>query len=147
MNLSELWSSLSQVKKLNLNALSLQPAWSGEAEGLVDVSNVGDDVLIFSESGEWNSGNKPVIKFFNIYRWRFVSDAILELAHLRNGMDSPVHLLDFKKAGDSEWHSKKPHLCREDIYNAVLLVEKDSILLNWTVEGPEKKQTVKCLYQ
>lgn len=147
MLLTDIWQLLSQVKTLTLNAASIEPEWNGIAEGKVNVSKINDDTLVFSESGEWDSEVKPRIRFFNIYRWRFISDEILELSHLRNGMDSPVHLLNFKISDDWQWHSEKPHLCREDVYAAVLSVEEDSILLNWTIEGPAKRQSVRCFYQ
>lgn len=146
MSLSVLWALLLRVKTLKLVASSLQPVWSGDAEGRVDLSELNQDVLIFSEAGEWNFPEKPRIKFFNVYRWRRRGE-ILELSHLRNGMHSPVHLLDFKKAGDTQWRSGKPHVCGEDLYAAVLSVEENSIRLKWTIEGPAKRQTVECLYR
>jgi hypothetical protein len=148
MLLSDIWQLLSRVKTLTLNAASIEPEWNGIAEGQVNVSKINGDTLIFSESGEWNSDVKPRIRFFNIYRWRLMPDEILELSHLRNGMDSPVQLLNFKISDGGQWHSLKPHLCREDIYTAVLSIERDTIiLLNWTIEGPSKSQSVRCFYQ
>lgn len=152
MSLSILWDLLSQVKFLRLHAVSLNPRqakWSGTAEGRVRLTEISPDALIFSESGEWNFAEKPRIKFFNIYRWqRRPEEGVLELSHLRNGMDSPpVHLLDFEKTGDTHWHSKKPHVCREDLYAAVLSVEENLIRLKWTIDGPEKQQTVECFYE
>ena len=151
MTFSALWDLLSQVKTLELRAESLQPQqpkWSGSAEGRVNLSKINRDTLIFSESGEWNFAEKPRIKFFNIYRWRrLAKDRILELSHLRHGIDSPVHLLNFKKTNASLWRPDKPHICGEDIYAAELLIEKDSIRLKWSIEGPAKNQTVECLYK
>lgn len=139
---------LSQIKTLKLTAASLEPKWDGIAEGRVNLSKTSQNVLVFSETGEWNFTEKPKIKFFNIYRWkRFSEDEILELSHLRNGKDNPVHLLNFKKAGEKEWHSQQPHLCHEDIYSAIISVKKDSISLKWKIDGPAKKQTVVCFYQ
>ena len=142
-----LWKLLSQIKTLKLDAVSVEPDWSGQAEGRVSLSTVNRHTLIFSESGEWNFTEKPRIKFFNIYRWRMRSEETLELAHLRHGMDSPVHLLDFKKTDADKWYSEKPHVCVEDLYSAVLSVKENSIFLKWTIDGPAKKQTVECLYR
>lgn len=150
MNLSALWDSLSQVKTLNLHAVSFdpqKPVWKGDAAGRVVLSKINQDTLIFSESGEWNFSEKPRIKFFNVYRWRLAADEILELSHLRNGIDSPVHLLDFKKADNGNWHSGAPHICGEDIYAAILSVKEDLISVKWSIDGPAKKQTVECLYR
>jgi hypothetical protein len=149
MKLSALWKLLSQVKTLNLQAFSFEPekpVWTGRAAGLVALSKTNPDLLIFSESGEWNFSEKPRIKFFNVYRWRKAENEILELSHLRNGLDAPVHLLDFKKDADGNWHSLRPHLCVEDRYAAVLSVKENSISVKWTIDGPAKKQIVECLY-
>jgi hypothetical protein len=151
MTLHELWNLLSKITTLHLHAVSFEPqkpVWKGEAAGRVVQSKADGGALIFSESGEWNFSEKPKIKFFNVYRWRLVTgDEILELSHLRNGLDSPVHLLDFKKAADGTWHSREPHICVDDLYAAVLSVRENSISVKWAIRGPAKKQIVECLYQ
>lgn len=149
MSLAILWKRLLQVNKLKLRAESFQPrkkSWRGNARVLVVLSEIDRGNLVFSESGEWDSAEKPKIKFFNVYRWRRIQNDNLELAHLRNGADSPVHLLDFKQMAKTEWISEKPHVCREDLYAAVLLIEEDAVRLKWTIDGPNKQQIVECVY-
>jgi hypothetical protein len=147
MNFTLLWKLLSEVKTLELHAASLQPKWHGTALGKVVLSTENPDILIFSETGEWNSGDSPRVRFFNIYRWRMAGKGILELSHLRNGINSaPVHLLDFKQTGNLKWHSEKPHLCHEDVYTATLTIAETVIELDWNIKGPAKNQTVKCFY-
>ena len=147
MSLSILWNRLLRIKNLRLEAESFQPIWRGIACGQVVLSEINQNTIIFSESGEWDFAEKPKIKFFNIYRWRKAGNEILELSHLRNGLDFPVHLLDFKQTSEREWRSEKPHVCREDLYGAVLLIENDKISLKWTIKGPTKSQIVESIYQ
>lgn len=146
MSLETLWNRLLKIKKLDLKAESLQPVWRGNAQGQVVLSEIGAKSFVFTESGEWNFIEKPKIKFFNIYLWEKAENETLKLSHLRNGKDAPVHLHDFKQTAEYQWKSEAPHVCREDLYAAVLLIEKDLIRLNWTIDGPSKKQNVESLY-
>ncbi len=90
MKLFDVWNFLSQVKTLELHAASRQMPdknWSGTARGQVNLSKTNQDIIIFDESGEWIFGEKPAVKFFNIYRWTRQTDSKkLELSHLRNGI-------------------------------------------------------------
>ncbi len=152
MSLSNVWKRLLQVKSLKLNAVenfqsqNNQSSWSGCARGQVFVSAPDSETLIFDESGEWEFSEKPQIKFFNIYRWRKTENEILEISHLRHGLDSPVHLLEFKQISETFWRSITPHVCREDLYSADLFLDEKEIRLIWKIDGPAKKQTVECLY-
>jgi hypothetical protein len=148
MNLSFLWQRLSHIKTLELQAVSLQPEWKGTALGDVTLTEINQDILIFSETGEWNAETRPRIKFFNIYRWRRDENGNLELSHLRNGIDmAPVHLLNFKQTDDYNLHSLQPHYCHQDVYTASLSITENIIELEWSIIGPAKKQIVKCLYR
>ncbi len=68
------------------------------------------------------------------------------LEHLRFGEDHPVYLFDLALAGEREWRSVSPHLCREDCYSAVLIVGDDNIVLRWSVNGPRKQETIEYVY-
>lgn len=153
MSLSTIWKRLQEINTLELDAAenfrsqNNQPAWSGRARGQVFVSAPDKETLIFDETGEWDFTEKPKIKFFNIYRWRKAENEILELSHLRQGVDSPVHLLNFKQVSEIFWRSESPHVCREDLYSADLSLEENAIRLSWTIDGPAKKQKVECIYK
>jgi hypothetical protein len=58
-----------------------------------------------------------------------------------------VCLFDLAPAGDREWRSVSPHLCREDCYAAVLLLRDDGIVLLWSIKGPRKKESIEYLYR
>lgn len=153
MSLSNVWKRLLKITNLELSAVenfqsqNNQPAWSGNARGQVFVSAPDSETLIFDESGEWDFPAKPQIKFFNIYRWRKTENEILELSHLRHGVDSPVHLLNFKQISETFWRSESPHVCREDLYSADLFLDENEMRLTWKIYGPAKKQIVECFYR
>lgn len=143
----EIWSCLSHIHAVNFVAHSqLTPGWNGRGSGTVTVERLNDDTLVFYESGVWQSQGSGEIEFSNIFRWSRVGAETIRLEHLRYGPDQPVYLFDLVAADHNEWKSVKPHLCREDIYAARLFRQEQSILMNWTITGPKKQETLEYNY-
>jgi hypothetical protein len=151
MNALNLFSALSKVQKLKLQAVSHQSQkmdWSGAAIGEVLVSKIGEDVLIFKESGEWISPELPRVTFSNVYRWRLKDEGeVIELSHFRFDAENPVQLIDFISAENERMISKDAHICRADRYEASVYIEEEKICLSWNISGPNKNQRVECVYQ
>jgi hypothetical protein len=147
MTLDRLWERLAGVRSLSFAAHSGKATgWNGNGRGTVEVRHAGDGVMTFHEQGRWRpEGGERDIRFRNVFRWT-VRQESLRLEHLRFGEVHPVYLFDLAPAGDREWRSVAPHLCREDCYAAVLLVRDDSIVLRWSIDGPQKQEVIEYLY-
>jgi uncharacterized protein DUF6314 len=39
-----------------------------------------------------------------------------------------------------------PHLCKEDCYAAVLVVQDDNLVLRWSIDGPRKQEMIEYTY-
>jgi hypothetical protein len=102
--------------------------------------------MTFHEQGLWRpEGGERDICFHNVYRWTAVGETV-RLEHLRFGADNPVVLFDLAPAGDREWRSVSPHLCGEDCYAAVLILRGDSLVVRWSIDGPQKQESIEYLY-
>jgi hypothetical protein len=148
MNLEQLWNRLCRVRSLSFTARSEgTTGWNGRGVGTVEVREAGDGMMTWHEQGSWRpESSERDIRFTNVYRWTLAGD-LLRLEHLRFGEASPVHLFDLAQAAEREWRPASPHLCREDCYNAVILVGDDRIILRWSIEGPWKRETKDYEYQ
>jgi hypothetical protein len=144
--LDQPWGQLSRVRSLSFVARSGKPnGWNGTGVGTVEVCQVKDGVLTFTESGIWRPEVGPETRFRNVFRWTLSGDG-LRLEHLRFGEDHPVYLFDLAPAGDREWRSVSPHLCSEDCYAATMVVHDDRIVLKWSIDGPRKLETIEYVY-
>jgi hypothetical protein len=121
--------------------------WNGRGVGTVEVREAAADaVQVFHERGLWRpEGGERDIRFSNVFRWT-VCGGTIRLEHLRFGEDHPVYLFDLAPAGDREWRSVSPHLCREDCYAAVLLIRDGGIALRWSIDGPRKQESIEYHY-
>jgi hypothetical protein len=148
LTLHQLWDRLRQIGSLSFVATSSgTTGWNGTGSGTVEVREAGDGGMTFHEQGLWRpEGGGRDIRFHNVYRWTLAS-GLLRLEHLRFGDDHPVYLFDLAQAGEREWRSVSPHLCREDCYAAVLLLRDDDIVLRWSIEGPRKRETIEYDYR
>jgi hypothetical protein len=147
LTLEELWDRLRQVRSLVFVAHSPNPrGWNGQGVGTVEVREASDGRLTFHEQGDWRpEAGGGAVRFRNVYRWTRVG-ALLRLEHLRFGEGHPVYLFDLEPAGEQEWRSVSPHLCREDCYAAVLLVRDGGLGLRWSIDGPGKQEVIEHLY-
>ena len=59
---------------------------------------------------------------------------------------APKHPWDPVQADDRQWRSASPHLCRQDHYAAVLLVRDDGVVLQWSIDGPRKRESIEYAY-
>ena len=145
--LNHLWNRLRRVRSLSFVASSASTTgWNGTGVGTAEVREAGDGAMTFHEQGFWRpEGGERDIRFRNVYRWTPVGD-LLRLEHLRFGADRPVFLFDLAHAGEGEWRSASPHLCRDDCYAAVLLVRDEGIVLRWSIDGPRKKESIEYTY-
>ena len=109
------------------------------------VEAAGDEAITFREAGTWRPEGGRDLRFSNVFRWSKAGEAI-RLEHLRFGEAHPVYLFDLLPAGDGEWRSASPHLCRDDCYAAVLSIAADRMVLRWSIDGPRKRETIEYTY-
>lgn len=139
-----LWHHLGSAHTLSFTARSPLPnGWNGSGEGKVEVDQPAPSVLIYSETGQWTpTGGKP-LRFSNVYRWTFHPDtSAIRLEHLRFGADRPVYLFDLRADSEQSFISAEPHLCGEDCYAAQVRLEQQAIQMLWSIQGPEKEETI-----
>ena len=143
-----LWNSLSGVTSLRFVARSANNSgWNGSGNGKVAIAHPNAKTITFTESGQWTTENGKQLNFSNVYRWSLLqSTALIRLEHLRFGKNNPVYLFDLVPENDRDWHSAKPHVCRDDLYSATLRLTPDQIELRWTVKGPEKDEDIRYWY-
>jgi hypothetical protein len=145
-----IWKLLGRVQSLTLTAATKDRTnffHNATAAGSVAVSVKGSRVITFHETGSWTSIDHQTIDFRNIYRWTLSDlEDTIRLAHLRDGIENPVHLVDFASLDKDTMRSIRPHNCGADHYSASLSAAGDRILLDWTIQGPAKEDTLACVY-
>ena len=148
LSLDQVLALLRKVRSLQFEATSAaNTGWQGAGTGTVEVSEPGEGVVLFSETGSWQprATERSRIGFRNVYRWTAV-DQRLRLEHLRFGATAPVLLFDMAPGADGEWREVDPHQCREDCYTASLSVENGKLVLAWRVAGPQKQELIRYVY-
>ena len=151
--LSEIWDRLQGIHQLRIVATSnapLEVPWKGTGDGTVD-AQVEGPMIIFTETGTWRIGQAHESRFRNVYRWSLAQGKI-GLEHLRYGPSRPVHLFDLIPGdyiGTSETARLvpgRPHRCGDDVYEGVLAVAEVGVVLDWTIQGPNKSARVHIHY-
>ncbi|MBZ5535616.1 MAG: DUF6314 family protein [Acidobacteriia bacterium] len=153
--IAEAWDRLQCIRHLRIVAASHTPlgtSWIGRGEGRVGVQLDGP-MIVFTETGIWHIGQADEVRFRNVYRWSRAEDHI-RLEHLRHGPSRPVHLCDLISRDDvaisevalQDLVPIRPHQCGEDVYESVLAVADDGIVLDWTIRGPQKAAEIHVVY-
>ena len=144
--LERLWDRLAGVHRLSFVAQSaLATGWNGAGHGDVVVTRPAADVLLFHETGTWQSQGGTTLPFRNVFRWT-QKGAVLQLEHLRFGPDAPVLLCDLARQPDGCWHAVAPHRCKADRYTASLTMQREEIVLVWHINGPQKHEHLAYRY-
>jgi hypothetical protein len=149
-DLGETWKRLSSVNSLAFKATSgtNDGGWNGEGRGSVSVQSVDSNTMLFHEDGKWKPATGKELTFTNVYRWTALLESqSLRLEHLRFGQNHPVYLFDLKQADEVTWRSVEPHVCRDDLYKAIMKLGGESVTLEWSIEGPTKSENIYYSYQ
>jgi len=149
-NLQALWTRLADVNALTLEARSTNSdvGWNGMGRGEVVVEIVESGTMLFHENGGWTSDGGTKLAFTNVYRWTALAESSsLRLEHLRLGNENPVYLFDLKQTGKVTWQSVEPHVCREDLYTAIMTFDGEVLALHWTIKGPAKNESIRYSYR
>jgi len=145
-----IWNLIGRVQSLMLTATTIGRHnffHNATAAGSVAVSKTESKIITFHETGLWTSSDYQTIDFRNTYQWSLPDrEDTIRLTHLRYGPDNPVRLVDFQPAGADTMQSFQPHCCGADRYSASLSAIGDRILLDWTIQGPAKNDTLHCIY-
>lgn len=148
----EMLSGLRRVRSLHFKSQTqADTGWEGVGEGRVKVSAVGENSLVFYESGRWQPSWKaveatPSLAFTNTFRWTAL-DHQLRLEHLRFGVDKPVLLFDMAPDEAGQWREVAPHLCGKDVYAASMTINAHQIQVAWSIQGPRKQESIVYTYQ
>ena len=142
----KLQNMLKEIVTLSFTSQTIhKTGWSGTGEGNVSVEDRGNTILLH-ENGKWTNDKSKTFTFKNTYRWEFKSENVVSLEHLRFGSENPVYLFDLKQISENYWKSACDHVCQMDLYGAELKLEENRMLLNWTVKGPEKDESINYVY-
>lgn len=174
--LSRVWERLQQVRHLDTHAWGDKPVnVGGVGRGDVVLERPSEETLTFNESGLWTPdvgrtlshsailgrarskaevgasatkvANRRAHPFRNVYQWTLDrADGALSLSHLRYGANQPVLLLRLQWATDATLSAAEPHHCSPDIYDGHLTIGDDSLVLHWTITGPNKDYRIRTNY-
>ncbi|MEL7168398.1 MAG: DUF6314 family protein [Bacteroidota bacterium] len=145
-----LWQRIATIRSLYFDAKSTSATgWTGRGKGQVIVSQPSDDALGFEESGLFTPGRGEPFVFHNVYRWTRNADTspLIQLEHLRFGVNHPVLLFDLAPETPTLWRSTAPHVCGDDRYTARLDIEPDHLRLTWIIKGPAKAESLVYRYE
>ena len=147
-HLETLWQQFATITKLAFTTHARKPSdWNGRGQGLVSVNQPHQHSIIFHESGIWQSNNGRQSRWTNIWQWsRHLSDNTIGIAHLRLGVDKPVHLLNLITYNGDIWQSTAPHRCGNDDYTATMTRHNGSITIQWHMQGPNKDAMTQYRY-
>ena len=110
--------------------------WEGFAIVRVDALAAGK--IVFHESGEWKGRN---LSFSNTLRWSLQPDGILLERVRLDSQAPPCAILLESSSSYSGYYD-----CGRDRYRAELFWDDQKVYLNWSVEGPMKREQVKIVY-
>lgn len=142
------WQRLSRMTALRFVARSAHTSgWNGSGTGSVAVTQPNTHTITFTEVGEWQTDKGQQLSFNNVFRWTLDdSSNSFRVEHLRFGPERPVYLFDLTLQNDATWQSMTPHVCRDDLYSAVMKLTMDGIELRWTIKGPQKNEGLLYCY-
>lgn len=151
MDVREAWDRLCTIRELEFEAQSrssTNTGWNGSGRGTVQVENLDHETLLFHEKGSWDADGTRELTFNNLFRWTCDPGArLIRLEHLRFGPDSPVYLFDLVPESERVLFSAQPHVCRDDLYSARMVIADEAIVLSWTVTGPRKDERIAYRYK
>jgi hypothetical protein len=151
MDVRNAWARLPSVRELTFEARSRAASnsgWNGSGKGVVQVETVEAEVILFHERGTWTSQEGREITFSNVFRWTADPDGrFIRLEHLRFGPNHPVYLFDLVAVADGILESCEPHVCREDLYAARMPFDDQTVRLTWTINGPNRAETISYVYR
>jgi len=145
-NLKDLINKIGQTKRLSFIVNHPNPFLNIKLDFNLKVTKPDNFSIITEELGGWinNLGQKVVSK--NTYKWTAQNDSILKLEHLRFGEKKPIFLVNFYYKKTNFWKSLKPHICKQDVYEAELKIFSAKIMLIWNIQTPEHTYTIASTY-
>jgi hypothetical protein len=151
MDVREAWDRLCTIRELDFEARSrsaTSTGWTGSGRGTVQVEQVDGVTMLFHETGQWVPEKGRELPFHNVFRWTAVPDGrLIRLEHLRFGPEHPVFLFDLVPVSERVWKSAEPHLCRNDVYSALMEYDQAAVHLSWTISGPMKDERISYWYR
>ncbi|QUM79567.1 hypothetical protein HWV01_04205 [Moritella sp. 5] len=155
--LTQLWTLLNRLNrfsfKVNADNESVT-GWQGEGQGLIKRRSSGETepskpesgaIVETIERGDYYVSADRKVPMHNQYLWQFEGDYI-RLTHLRFGWDKPVFLFDIIENGQGELVTRQSHQCAADNYDASFALSPDSLVMQWRIQGPKKREVLDYIY-
>lgn len=142
------WKKLSEIQELSFIAKTKEESgWNGRGKGIVEISEEGNNILIFQEKGAWQNKQGAEMDFSNVFRWTLDRNAcVISLEHLRRGKDHPTFLFHLAPSSSRSLASVNSHLCGGDTYLGQVLFDTHNFHLKWRVIGPKKNEEIDYYY-
>ncbi|MFI5235706.1 MAG: DUF6314 family protein [Gemmatimonadales bacterium] len=151
-----LWTRLRAVRRVVLEVTGAETQGrrnaetegrrGGAAEGVVEWLNGRPQEITWRERGQWTAGPLTGTRFSSGYSWTRRPDGTLSISHVRFGIERPVALVELVEDDAGVWRSLLPHHCAEDRYAAAVEIEKDGVIVTWTVTGPTTGYVLRARY-
>ncbi len=142
MTLNTFWDRLTHIQTFTLAAAG---SFAQHGSGIVQLGRPTSTTLILVETGSWTLPSGSCLKFYNSYRWTWLTHRF-QLAHLRRGTQDPEVLVEFVLQDPVTLVSVSPYLCADDRYTATLRILDQSLVLQWHIQGPQKQTILRYRY-
>ncbi len=155
--LIQFWGLLNRLNrfsfKVNADNESVM-GWQGEGQGLIKRRSSGEAapskpesgaIVETIERGDYYVSADRKVPMHNQYLWQFEGDYI-RLTHLRFGWDKPVFLFDIIENDQGELVTRQSHQCAADNYDASFVLCADSLVMQWRIQGPKKREVLDYIY-
>lgn len=140
--LHNFWKRLEKV-----GSMSIQTQSGGQAFGKVSICREKENVLLFTEQGEWAHEEAQGIHFNKTLRWSIdYSAGVISLEHLHYGANRPVFLFHLAPTGSKSLQSIDSHLCLSDCYFGRITFSEKNIQFLWRILGPRKNEVLYHVY-
>jgi len=141
-SLRAFWKRLEKVENM-----SIQTQSGGQGFGKVIVSREKENVLLFTEQGEWAHEEAQGIHFNKALRWTIdYAAGMISLEHLHYGPNRPVFLFHMTPTGPKSLQSVDSHLCLSDCYFGRVTFNNNNIEFLWRILGPRKNEVLYHVY-
>jgi len=154
--LTDLWFLLNRLNRFSFKVNTDNDSvagWQGEGQGLIkrrasanNTDEPSSGALVETiERGDYYVSADRKVAMHNQYLWQFEGDYI-RLTHLRFGWDKAVFLFDIIDNGQGELVTRQSHQCAADNYDASFVLHADSLVMQWRIQGPKKREVLDYIY-
>ncbi len=137
MKKTKLSDILGVINRFKLSAFDKLTGTNYSGAGTVEVHQ-NDNTIDLRGSGSWNDALKNSSQFSFAYKLSIHSEDELSIKHTRYGESNAVYLCKLIRISEHKFASTEPHNCNDDLYSVELLLNDNTLELNWEITGPKK---------